>query len=84
MLYIFLCCHSDWPMFIREVFNTRTTISIYRQLGKWIETVDAAYATAHSELLATISTPSSNRTPESEPDIEETPPPVPKTRKNSP
>ncbi|KAG2128052.1 uncharacterized protein EDB93DRAFT_1243607 [Suillus bovinus] len=34
---------GDWLAFIREVLNMRTTISIYRQLGKWIETVDAAY-----------------------------------------
>jgi hypothetical protein len=34
----------------------RTTISIYRQLGKWIESIDAAYATAHPELLAATST----------------------------
>ncbi|KAG2137023.1 hypothetical protein DEU56DRAFT_736904 [Suillus clintonianus] len=30
---------GDWLAFIREVLNMRTTISIYRQLGKWIETV---------------------------------------------
>ncbi|KAG1736065.1 hypothetical protein EDD22DRAFT_1010255, partial [Suillus occidentalis] len=29
---------GDWLAFIREVPNMRTTISIYRQLGKWIET----------------------------------------------
>ncbi|KAG2110020.1 hypothetical protein BD769DRAFT_1365263 [Suillus cothurnatus] len=29
---------GDWLAFIREVLNMRTTISIYRQLGKWIET----------------------------------------------
>jgi hypothetical protein len=28
----------------------RTMISIYRQLGKWIESVDAAH-TAHPEML---------------------------------
>jgi hypothetical protein len=50
----------------------RTTISIYRQLGKWIETVDAAYAIAHPELLAAISTP--NPTPDTGADSEETPP----------
>jgi hypothetical protein len=33
----------------------RTTISIYRQLGKWLEGVDAAYAAAHPELLAATS-----------------------------
>jgi len=33
----------------------RTTISIYRQLGKWVESVDAAYAAAHPELLTTTS-----------------------------
>ncbi|KAG1754133.1 hypothetical protein EDD22DRAFT_1001005 [Suillus occidentalis] len=54
---------GDWLAFIREVLNMRTTISIYRQLGKWIETVDAAYAIAHPELLAAASTP--NSTPDS-------------------
>lgn len=63
---------GDWLAFIREVLNMRTTISIYRQLGKWIETVDAAYAIAHPELLAAISTP--NPTPDIGTDIEETPP----------
>ncbi|KAG2355431.1 hypothetical protein BDR07DRAFT_1453781 [Suillus spraguei] len=63
---------GDWLAFIREVLNMRTTISIYRQLGKWIETVDAAYATAHPELLAAVSAP--NPTLETGPDIEETPP----------
>lgn len=63
---------GDWLAFIREVLNMRTTISIYRQLGKWIETVDAAYATAHPELLAAVSTP--NPILETGTDIEETPP----------
>lgn len=63
---------GDWLAFIREVLNMRTTISIYRQLGKWIETVDAAYAIAHPELLAAISTP--NPTPDTGADSEETPP----------
>ncbi|KAG1895793.1 uncharacterized protein F5891DRAFT_1056964 [Suillus fuscotomentosus] len=59
---------GDWLAFIREVLNMRTTISIYRQLGKWIETVDAAYALAHPELLAAISTPETGA------NVEETPP----------
>ncbi|KAG1796502.1 hypothetical protein EV424DRAFT_1353126 [Suillus variegatus] len=37
---------GDWLVFIREVLNMHTTISIYHQLGIWIETVDAAYAIA--------------------------------------
>ncbi|KAG1827902.1 hypothetical protein EV424DRAFT_1318995 [Suillus variegatus] len=62
---------GDWLAFIREVLNMRTTISIYRQLGKWIETVDAAYALAHPELLAAISTP--DPSPKTGADVEETP-----------
>jgi len=50
----------------------RTTISIYRQLGKWIETVDAAYAVAHPELLAAISTP--HPALDTGTDVDETPP----------
>jgi hypothetical protein len=50
----------------------RTTISIYRQLGKWFETIDAEYAIAHPELLTAISTP--NPALETGTDIEETPP----------
>ncbi|KAG1729945.1 outer membrane protein Iml2/Tetratricopeptide repeat protein 39 [Suillus paluster] len=50
---------SNWLVFIREVLNMCTTISIYCQLRKWIETVDATYATAHPELLAAISPPNS-------------------------
>ncbi|KAG2110031.1 hypothetical protein BD769DRAFT_1392340 [Suillus cothurnatus] len=56
---------DDW-------LNMRTTISIYRQLGKWFETIDAEYAIAHPELLTAISTP--NPALETGTDIEETPP----------
>ncbi|KAG1773235.1 hypothetical protein EV702DRAFT_976206 [Suillus placidus] len=42
---------GDWLAFIREVLNMRTTISIYRQLGKWIETT-------HITSPPSISTPS--------------------------
>lgn len=63
---------GDWLAFIREVLNMRTTISIYRQLGKWIETVDAAYAVAHPELLAAISTP--HPALDTGTDVDETPP----------
>lgn len=29
--------------------NMRTTMSIYRQLGRWLESVDAAYTASHSQ-----------------------------------
>ncbi|KAF9808167.1 hypothetical protein IEO21_07953 [Rhodonia placenta] len=32
---------GDWLAFIKEALNMRTTINIYRQLGKYIETMDA-------------------------------------------
>ncbi|KAI0742250.1 hypothetical protein C8Q80DRAFT_1186927 [Daedaleopsis nitida] len=32
---------GDWLAFIKEALNMRTTINIYRQLGKYVETVDA-------------------------------------------
>ncbi|TBU24568.1 hypothetical protein BD311DRAFT_766324 [Dichomitus squalens] len=32
---------GDWLAFIKEALNMRTTISIYRQLGKYIEAMDA-------------------------------------------
>ncbi|KAH7920441.1 hypothetical protein BV22DRAFT_804226 [Leucogyrophana mollusca] len=32
---------GDWLAFIKEVLNMRTTMNIYRQLGKYLETVDA-------------------------------------------
>jgi hypothetical protein len=44
-------CHFPYtplPPYLR--LNMRMMISIYRQLGKWIESVDAAY-TAHPEML---------------------------------
>ncbi|TFK32751.1 hypothetical protein BDQ12DRAFT_692043, partial [Crucibulum laeve] len=39
---------GDWLAFIKEALNMRTTIGIYRQLGQYIEAVDAEYASAHS------------------------------------
>ncbi|KAG2110041.1 hypothetical protein BD769DRAFT_96404 [Suillus cothurnatus] len=63
---------GDWLAFIQEVLNMHTIISIYRQLGKWFETIDAAYAIAHPEQLTVISTP--NPALETGTDIEETPP----------
>ncbi|KAI9457359.1 hypothetical protein HD554DRAFT_2142813 [Boletus coccyginus] len=39
---------GDWLAFIKEVLNMRTTISIYRQLGRYLEAADAAYAAAHA------------------------------------
>ncbi|TFK53849.1 hypothetical protein OE88DRAFT_1654178 [Heliocybe sulcata] len=33
---------GDWLAFIKEALNMRTTINIYRQLGKYLEAVDAA------------------------------------------
>ncbi|RDB18771.1 Tetratricopeptide repeat protein 39B [Hypsizygus marmoreus] len=35
---------GDWLAFIKEALNMRTTISIYRQLGAFIDDADAAYA----------------------------------------
>ncbi|KAI0691583.1 hypothetical protein C8Q76DRAFT_862098 [Earliella scabrosa] len=32
---------GDWLAFIKEALNMRTTINIYRQLGKYLETMDA-------------------------------------------
>ncbi|KAI0632607.1 hypothetical protein C8Q77DRAFT_1118462 [Trametes polyzona] len=32
---------GDWLAFIKEALNMRTTINIYRQLGKYLEAVDA-------------------------------------------
>ncbi|KAI0776541.1 hypothetical protein BD413DRAFT_520437 [Trametes elegans] len=32
---------GDWLAFIKEALNMRTTINIYRQLGKYLDTVDA-------------------------------------------
>ncbi|KAI0640867.1 hypothetical protein C8Q79DRAFT_993037 [Trametes meyenii] len=32
---------GDWLAFIKEALNMRTTINIYRQLGKYLETADA-------------------------------------------
>ncbi|KAH7882592.1 hypothetical protein F5I97DRAFT_1906457 [Phlebopus sp. FC_14] len=43
---------GDWLAFIKEVLNMRTTISIYRQLGRYLEAADAAYAAAHSNTHA--------------------------------
>jgi hypothetical protein len=43
----------------------RTTISVYHQLDKWIESSDAAYA-AHPEPLAATSTPAFQVTSTSE------------------
>ncbi|KAG9310772.1 hypothetical protein JVU11DRAFT_8621 [Chiua virens] len=40
---------GDWLAFIKEVLNMRTTISIYRQLGRYLEAADAAYAAAHAD-----------------------------------
>ncbi|KIM66408.1 hypothetical protein SCLCIDRAFT_1211163 [Scleroderma citrinum Foug A] len=40
---------GDWLTFIKEVLNMRTTMSIYRQLGRWLESVDAAYTASHSQ-----------------------------------
>ncbi|KAF8415812.1 hypothetical protein L210DRAFT_3584530 [Boletus edulis BED1] len=39
---------GDWLAFVKEVLNMRTTISIYRQLGKYLEFADAAYAATHA------------------------------------
>ncbi|KAN0080427.1 Protein of unknown function (DUF3808) domain containing protein [Tylopilus felleus] len=39
---------GDWLAFIKEVLNMRTTFSIYRQLGRYLEAADAAYAAAHA------------------------------------
>ncbi|KAH0834300.1 hypothetical protein J3R83DRAFT_11675 [Lanmaoa asiatica] len=39
---------GDWLAFIKEVLNMRTTMSIYRQLGRYLEAADAAYAAAHA------------------------------------
>ncbi|KAI6030082.1 hypothetical protein EDC04DRAFT_107009 [Pisolithus marmoratus] len=38
---------GDWLSFIKEMLNLRTTMSIYRQLGKYIEAADAAYTASH-------------------------------------
>ncbi|KIJ64163.1 hypothetical protein HYDPIDRAFT_112092 [Hydnomerulius pinastri MD-312] len=47
---------GDWLAFIKEVLNMRTTMSIYRQLGRYIETADAAYAAAHPASAQATST----------------------------
>jgi len=60
-------------MINRSRLNMRTTISIYRQLGKWIESVDAAYATAHPELLVHTSAHSSVSTSSATPNHTPTP-----------
>ncbi|KAG8215539.1 hypothetical protein J3R82DRAFT_9198 [Butyriboletus roseoflavus] len=39
---------GDWLAFIKEVLNMRTTMSIYRQLGRYLEAADAAYVAAHA------------------------------------
>ncbi|KAI6143386.1 hypothetical protein BKA82DRAFT_4185656 [Pisolithus tinctorius] len=38
---------GDWLSFIKEMLNMRTTMSIYRQLGRYLEVADAAYAASH-------------------------------------
>ncbi|KIM37750.1 hypothetical protein M413DRAFT_448267 [Hebeloma cylindrosporum] len=37
---------GDWLAFIKEALNMRTTIGIYRQLGHYLDAVDADYTTA--------------------------------------
>ncbi|KAF8956825.1 hypothetical protein BDZ97DRAFT_1925090 [Flammula alnicola] len=39
---------GDWLAFIKEALNMRTTISIYRQLGTYIDAMDASYASSSS------------------------------------
>ncbi|KAL4062826.1 hypothetical protein V8B97DRAFT_1877313 [Scleroderma yunnanense] len=40
---------GDWLTFIKEVLNMRTTMSIYRQLGRYLEAADASYTASHSQ-----------------------------------
>ena len=39
---------SGSALIIRHRLNMRTTMSIYRQLGRWLESVDTAYTTAQT------------------------------------
>ncbi|KAF8837528.1 hypothetical protein BDN67DRAFT_1013812 [Paxillus ammoniavirescens] len=48
---------GDWLAFIKEVLNMRTTMSIYRQLGRYMEAADAAYAAAHANSTQPSPTP---------------------------
>ncbi|KAF9481046.1 hypothetical protein BDN70DRAFT_876780 [Pholiota conissans] len=38
---------GDWLAFVREALNMRTTISVYRALGAYLEAIDAAHPTGH-------------------------------------
>uniref|UniRef100_A0A0W0FP07 Uncharacterized protein n=1 Tax=Moniliophthora roreri TaxID=221103 RepID=A0A0W0FP07_MONRR len=40
---------GDWLAFIKEALNMRTTITIYRNLQKYLTTVDAEYAAANPD-----------------------------------
>ncbi|KAL0575364.1 hypothetical protein V5O48_006615 [Marasmius crinis-equi] len=40
---------GDWLAFIKEALNMRTIITIYRNLYKWITTMDAEYAASHPD-----------------------------------
>lgn len=40
---------GDWLSFVKEILNMRTTISIYRQLGRYLDAADAAYTALHSQ-----------------------------------
>ncbi|KAF9219377.1 hypothetical protein BS17DRAFT_424722 [Gyrodon lividus] len=51
---------GDWLAFIKEVLNMRTTMSIYRQLGRYIEAADAAYAAGHANFVPPSSTAESS------------------------
>ncbi|KAF9268387.1 hypothetical protein L218DRAFT_954749 [Marasmius fiardii PR-910] len=42
---------GDWLAFIKEALNMRTIIGIYRNLYKYVTTVDAEYAAAHPDSI---------------------------------
>lgn len=51
---------GDWLAFIKETLNMRTTMTIYRSLGAFIEEADAAYAASLSSSTPPPSVPSNS------------------------
>ncbi|KAF8801787.1 hypothetical protein BYT27DRAFT_7197766 [Phlegmacium glaucopus] len=41
---------GDWLAFVKEALNMRTTFAIYRQLGQYLDHMDAAYTTSKNSL----------------------------------